>query len=83
MLKRNKKTVVVTTIITVLPMLVGLLLWNRLPEQIATHFDANGNPDGWSSRFVAVFGLPLILLAVHWLCLWWRICWPIQSMRCL
>ncbi len=68
MLKRNKKTVVVTTIITVLPMLVGLLLWNRLPEQIATHFDANGNPDGWSSRFVAVFGLPLILLGAHLLC---------------
>jgi uncharacterized membrane protein len=24
--------------------------YNQLPEQVATHFDASGRPDGWSSR---------------------------------
>lgn len=68
MLKRNRKTVILTTMIAALPILVGLLLWSRLPETIATHFDANGEPNGWSSRAFAVFGLPAFLVAVHLLC---------------
>ena len=68
MLKRNKKTVILTAIITALPMLMGLLLWQRLPETIATHFDFGGEPNGWSSKAFAVFGLPLILVGAHLLC---------------
>ena len=49
-------------------MLVGLLLWNRLPDMIATHFGSDNTVDGWSSKPFAVFGLPLILLAIHLLC---------------
>ena len=43
MIKKYKKTLIITAIVTLLPAVVGLLLWERLPEQIATHFDANGN----------------------------------------
>ena len=57
MLKRNKGTIILTACITALPMLLGLVLWSRLPETIATHFDAHGNPNGWSSKAFAVFGL--------------------------
>ena len=68
MLKRNKGTLILTTIITALPILLGLALWSRLPETIATHFDVNGVADGWSSKAFAVFGLPAFLVAVHLLC---------------
>ena len=68
MLKRNKGTIVLTTIMTALPVLLGLALWSRLPETIATHFDANGVPNGWSSRAFAVLGLPAFLVAAHLLC---------------
>ncbi|HOX58089.1 MAG TPA: DUF1648 domain-containing protein [Candidatus Paceibacterota bacterium] len=39
-----------------------------LPERMATHFDAGGQPDGWSSRasyvrFMLVFGLAFPLFA--------------------
>ena len=68
MLKRNKKTIILTALITALPMLLGLVLWSRLPDTIATHFDAHGTPDGWSSKAFAVFGLPAFLVAVHLLC---------------
>ena len=68
MLKRNKLTIILTALITAAPMLLGLALWSRLPETIATHFDLNGVPNGWSSRAFAVFGLPLFLVAVHLLC---------------
>lgn len=50
-------------------MLVGLCFWNRLPEEIATHFDSEGVPNGYSSRAFAVIGLPLFMLAMHALCL--------------
>lgn len=37
--KENRKFFLITCIITILPMFLGLFLWNRLPDQIATHFD--------------------------------------------
>lgn len=68
MIKKYKWTMVITSLITISPMLVGILLWNKLPDKIATHF-GNGNvADGWSSKPFAVFGLPLILLLLHFFC---------------
>lgn len=68
MLKNYKKTLIITTLISLLPMVAGILLWNQLPETIATHFGTNGEPDGWSSRAFAVFGLPAFLAGVQLLC---------------
>ena len=62
---KNRKMLIVTTLVCLLPLLAGALVYSRLPEQVATHFDLHGNPDGWSSRAFAVFGLPGILLAVN------------------
>ena len=68
MLKQYKKTVILTTLMALLPMLVGVLLWDQLPETVATHFGANGEPNGWSSRAMAVFGLPGFIAAANVLC---------------
>lgn len=68
MLKKYSKTLIITTIITLLPVLAGVILWNRLPEQFPTHFNAVGEVDGWSSKVFGVFGLPLIMVALQWLC---------------
>ena len=65
----NKRTVILSSLIILIPLLTGALLWNRLPERIPTHFNFAGEPDGWSGRPFAVFGLPLYLLAVHLVCL--------------
>ena len=46
MTKKNKKIILITSMITILPILAGLILWNKLPEQVATHFDFNGIPNG-------------------------------------
>ncbi len=67
-LKENKKTLIITSILILLPIVVGLFLWNQLPDKIATHFDRNGVADGWSSKAFAVLGLPIFLLAVHLIC---------------
>ena len=69
MWREHKLMLVITSCVILLQTAVGVILWDRLPEQIATHFGLNGQPDGYSSRAFTVFGMPLVLLALHWLCL--------------
>lgn len=69
MFKKNMKSIVISSLIILLPLLAGLLLWNRLPEQLPIHWNAAGEIDGWGSRAVVVFGESLGLLATHWLCI--------------
>lgn len=67
-LKENKWKLILTSLLILLPTLAGLILWDKLPDRIPIHFGADGKADGWSSRPFAVFGLPLIIFAFHWLC---------------
>lgn len=69
MLKKYKGTIILTSVIILLPVIAGLILWDRLPAEIATHFGADNQPNGFSSKAFAVFGLPLIILGLHLLCI--------------
>jgi uncharacterized membrane protein len=44
--------------------LAGLLLWSRLPELMASHWNVSDQVDGYMSKFWGVFLLPLITLAM-------------------
>jgi uncharacterized membrane protein len=44
--------------------LAGLLLWNRLPDLMASHWNINDQVDGYISKFWGVFLLPLITLGM-------------------
>lgn len=68
MIKKNLKVLIITSVVILLPILVGVALWDQLPEQIPSHWNASGGIDGWSSKPFAVFGLPLMLLAFQWIC---------------
>jgi len=68
MIKKNKVTLIITTIAMLLPMFIGLLLWDKLPEQVPSHWGINGEVDGWCSKPFAVFFFPGLLLGFHWLC---------------
>lgn len=57
----------ITSVVILLPILAGLIIWDNLPDKIAVHFDANNRPDTWSSKGFAVFGIPLFMLFFHWL----------------
>lgn len=67
MLKKYKRTMIITSILLLLPILAGILLWNQLPDTIVTHWNSNWEPDGWTSKPLAVLGLPTLLLGLHWL----------------
>ncbi|MCD8103799.1 MAG: SdpI family protein [Lachnospiraceae bacterium] len=68
MIKKYRRMILLTGAVTVLPMLVGVLFWSRLPERMPIHFGVSGEVDGYSSRTFAVLGLPLFLLAMHLFC---------------
>lgn len=69
MKKIDKKTLLLTSIITLVPIIIGILLWDKLPDTIPTHFGMDGTPNGWSSKIFTVFGLPMLMLFFHLLCL--------------
>lgn len=68
MIKQHKKKLLLTSIVTLLPIFIGLILWNQLPDPVATHFRADNQPDGYSSKVYSVFGLPIIFLLIHMMC---------------
>ena len=58
-----------TTTISVLLLLAaataaGLLLWNRLPDQMASHWDINDQVNGYLPKVWGVFLMPLISLGM-------------------
>lgn len=66
---KNKTMVFVTEIVILIPMFVGMILWNKLPDEIAIHFDASGNADNWCYKGFAIFGIPLFIFAAQLFCL--------------
>ena len=64
-MKMNKKLLTLTSIVILLPILWGLIIWSQLPNQIPIHFNLAGQANNYQSKPLAVFGLPLFLLLVH------------------
>lgn len=69
MLKQNKWKIILSTLATLIPMAAGLILWNRLPVEVAVHFGFDGAADGWSSKFFAVIALPGFMTLIHLFCI--------------
>lgn len=68
MKKVDKKRMVISTLACMLPMLLGVIMYTRLPEQLPTHWNVQGEIDGYSSKNFALFGLPFILVVVNIIC---------------
>jgi uncharacterized membrane protein len=68
MIKKNKSTLILTSLVILIPILIGLVLWNKLPEEMPFHWNIKGEVDGWASKSMAVFFMPLFMLAMHWVC---------------
>ena len=57
-MKKISKLTVITTLITLLPIVLGIALYDRLPDVVATHWGIDNQPNGWSSKAMAAFGMP-------------------------
>lgn len=65
MKKINLKLLSLTSILTLLPILVGVILWKDLPASLPSHFGLDGQADGFSSKLEVVFLIPLVMLGLH------------------
>lgn len=70
MIKNNKLKTLISSIVILLPSLFGVIMWDKIPDEVVTHMGLDGTPDSMGSKAILVFGLPAILLAAHLFCLW-------------
>jgi uncharacterized membrane protein len=56
----TRTTIIIVTILIVLATLVGVALWPRLPDPMASHWDVNDQVNGYMSKFWGVFLMPLM-----------------------
>lgn len=71
-MKRNritltrKQTILVTSLVTLLPIVVGLLLWIfRMPDQFNIYLDSDTRPDAVGNILSAILLPPLAMLFIH------------------
>lgn len=58
----NKKQLIITSFVIVLPALIGAFFWKALPEQIPTHFGIDGQADGYSSKVFTFVAFPILFV---------------------
>ena len=66
--KKDWVTMAITTVLTLLPILFGLAVYGRLPDEMPVHWNGAGEVDGYSSKAMAVFGMPAFLALVNVAC---------------
>ncbi len=68
MIKKHLKKLIISSVITLSPIIFGLIFWNNFPDVMSTHWGIDGTADGSAGRIFAVFGLPLIMAVLNILC---------------
>lgn len=61
-MKMNKKQLILTSFVIILPALIGAFFWKALPEQVPTHFGIDGQADGYSSKLFTLLAFPILFV---------------------
>jgi uncharacterized membrane protein len=62
-MKLNRYDLIVFTI-AVISFIIGVALYPQMPEQMASHWNAQGVADGYTSRFWGIFLMPIVSLGL-------------------
>ena len=60
----TRTTTMIVLFMVAAALLAGLLLWDQLPDEMASHWNVNDQVDGYLPKFWGVFLLPLITLGM-------------------
>jgi uncharacterized membrane protein len=60
----TRNTTIIVLFLIVAAALAGVLFWNRLPEQMASHWNTNDQVDGYMPKVWGVFLMPLVSLGM-------------------
>ncbi|MBE5985773.1 MAG: DUF1648 domain-containing protein [Paenibacillaceae bacterium] len=62
---KNKRTIIITSVLCLLPEILSIILYKRLPEQIAVHWNSAGEINGYLPKAMAAFGMPFVFLLLN------------------
>ena len=65
---KNNMQRVISNIVILTPVIVGLVFYKQLPNQIAIHFNVEEQANGFMNRNLAIVALPFLALIIYNLC---------------
>ena len=60
-LKITCKTEIIPILMIVLSLIAGIYFYQHFPERVASHWNFQGEVDGYSNKTFGAFGLPVII----------------------
>jgi len=60
----TRLTLIISIVLIAVALLAGLLVWDRLPDQVASHWNENDQVDGYMSKTWGVLLMPLVSLGM-------------------
>ncbi len=64
MTKKEKNVFIVSSLLCLLPIAIGLLLYNKLPESMAIHWNIQGEADNYMNKLMAILFIPILMFIV-------------------
>lgn len=68
MKKIDWQILIITSLICLIPIIFGIILYDQLPEQMAVHFGVNNEPNSFAPKEFALFGIPIFMFALQVFC---------------
>ena len=65
MKKKNSFTIIITTLLCLVPMIMGFVFWNKLPDELPMNYGLNNEVGLLAPKWVNVILLPLVLVAMN------------------
>lgn len=68
-MNNNKRTLILTVCVCLLPIILGIVLYNKLPEQMPMHFTIGDKIDNYAPKNIVLFGIPIIMSIIQAICM--------------
>ena len=64
-MKKINKEVIISTVLCLLPMVFGILVYGKLPDEIPTKWYSDGTVGQYMPKAFTVFGMPIFFAAIN------------------
>lgn len=62
------KILVITSVVCLLPIIMGIAVWDKLPDTMAIHFNINNVTDSFAPKSLVLLGLPVMMMFFQIFC---------------
>ena len=62
------KILVITCIVCLLPIILGIAMWDNLPDTMAIHFNINNEADNFAPKPIVLLGFPFMMVLFQIIC---------------